>query len=222
MEIDQDQAAVILRETVGALSLFLAEDYIYDRLHDYVMERPDLAPHGEAIVGKGFGTIMASGLGTFVFVYPYERFKKILVRYPDERYDPSEAFGLDTQDIFEKEFPRSVVHVWGYDATNDKTSCFADCVRNSFAHAQSRFISEGRPTGVIELLNTRDGINPNFSVTMVSEDFWKLIQQALRSFLSEVVLPEPAGSDNFYPPLQRLLDRLPHAHPAGKLGTPWE
>lgn len=155
----------------------------------------------------------ARGSRYFVFVYPYERYKKIAVRYPDRHLDPSEAFGLNrysNQAQFRSDYPDAEILVWDDVAAHNKPSWFADCVRNSFAHAQTtRQPDRKERNEMVEMLNAPDGLTPNFQIKMRTTDFWKLIQQALKTFIRTVTAPSAEGKMfTLLQSLDFLLDEL--------------
>ncbi|KAF2152757.1 hypothetical protein K461DRAFT_152518 [Myriangium duriaei CBS 260.36] len=204
--ISQQEAKAMFNDAVGALAFRLAIGPIsraaVDTLQDSKAVVQPLSDSEASSAAQSLNNSTFSALGTFVFVYPYERYKKIASRYPDRRLDPSEAFHMNQytdRNTFARRFPRTVIHTWNPDA--GKPSWFADCVRNSFAHAQSRLVAEGGRVG-IEIINARDGLDPNFSITMDVSEFYQLVRDALQNIVATVV------EGGLYQPLIKMLADL--------------
>lgn len=167
--ISLNQANQFLDEAIGALALHLAEGEPIYAVQDFCCTKPALWDLQDRMENCARNATFAA-LGTFVFVYPYERYKKVLVRYPTLSIDPSEAFGLNqysSRSSFESSFPSSIIHEWKYDATRDRPAWFADCVRNSFAHAQTTLKADYKRSGsLVEMWNTKDGRTVDFHIEM--------------------------------------------------------
>jgi hypothetical protein len=78
-----------------------------------------------------------TSLGVHNFVLPYERYKK-LIRHDPTEPDPSAAFGFDTYSDstgteLSNDYPRTIIHTWE-PGDNQKTTWFADTIRNLFAY----------------------------------------------------------------------------------------
>lgn len=202
VRLNQDQAKDIFAEATGALGI-LAN---YQRVREVVLETEKLGP-GQYIdrelnilLSALFSTTVAS-FGTFSFVLVYERYKKECNRYPGRQLNPSEAFGLHIYtdhdgSALRERYPATIIDTWVPDP--NKPTWFADVLRNSFAHGQSKTKMEGDRLGV-ELTNTRDGHTLNFAIFMTQQDFGNLVASALRPFITAVV------DGGVYEPLSSLL-----------------
>ncbi|KAH0352694.1 hypothetical protein KCU83_g3355, partial [Aureobasidium melanogenum] len=203
IQIDHDEAAKMFEEAVGALALHITQGSVQEAVIT-ALSRPALHLNtGEQQSAvKSIVRADLALLGTCIFVYPYERYKKLVARHPDRNLDPSKAFGLDpytNRENFTRAFPHAIITTWVPDA--GRASWFADCVRNSLAHAQTVYVNEGSRT-VVQIWNARDGLDPNFDVTLEPNDFMRLVSSALTNFVRTIVV---GGAPQ---PLQKLLDDL--------------
>ncbi|KAK3724381.1 hypothetical protein LTR37_001005 [Vermiconidia calcicola] len=206
IQISQAEAADMFREAVGALTLQIAQAGTTQLIAQEIADSLDLDPEQTAMVGSLPHTQLAA-LGSFIFVYPYERYKKIARRYPDRHLDPSAAFGLNAYSSrrdFSRDYPHAVIHTWDFNNVVDRPSWFADCVRNSLAHAQTRYVTQAG-NSMVNIYNTRDGDTPNFDIMMRPHDLWKLMRTGLEMFVQTVVAPPAPGQPSSYPPIDLLV-----------------
>ncbi|KAF8579368.1 hypothetical protein K439DRAFT_406690 [Ramaria rubella] len=198
--LSQEETAVMFGEATGAWASALNVAAVQGLLAGL----NNLTPTERTVMESGFAASNAISLGINGFVYPYERYKKILRSYPDLVLDPSAAFGLDVfsdsrGEAFLDRYPSSVIQTWAPDRRPVPGTWFADVVRNSFAHGQTRIINlAGRPA--VNMFNTADGKNPNFDVSMIPQDFQNLMAIALRNFVSQLAW------GGMYQPLTRYLE----------------
>lgn len=202
--LNNEESAVMFKEITGTLGLECSYGRVAQVVYYHANDgraaplRPLLTPPQLNVVGQGLQDSVIASLGLFGFVYPYERYKKIANRYPDRDLDPSVAFGFgnfSNRATFQAAYPNAVIHTW---QPGPRNTWFADCVRNSFAHAQSTTVVEGHQL-MLSLVNATDGLDPNFVVSMLPMDFETLVKTGLRNFLQTVVY------GGVYQPLSLLL-----------------
>ncbi|KAF8249238.1 hypothetical protein K440DRAFT_660253 [Wilcoxina mikolae CBS 423.85] len=201
IKLNRKEATEILAESTGAFGIQVNYGDIADCINENTRDiHGNRLPDGErcSLLATLHSSTVAS-LGTFCFVFPYERYKKIAARYPGRNLNVGEAFGLERyndRDKFLEAYPQSVIDKWEVDPR--KKSWFADVVRNSFAHAQSQFVVQGDKRGVV-MVNARDGLDPDFSIFMSLPEFGHLIATALNKFIVTVV------EGGTHEPLTKLL-----------------
>ena len=205
--INQAQAKEMLAEITGAL----AENLDMGQLQDVIYHNTTGANNNNLpddqlrTITRGMTLASVSALGIFGFVYPYERYKKIAMHY---NLDASAAFGLDQFDDkahFLATYGSSVISTWNRPRPADPRAqgWFARCVRNSFAHGQSTVINHAGQLGVtLSNAPTDEPLNVNFDVVMTLQDFDKLLANALRTFITNVV------EGGTYQPLSTLIDKF--------------
>ena len=138
-----------------------------------------------------------STLGYSCYVSTWERYRKATQVDPTAFPEGSTIFGLDVysgprgQATFEHDFPLTMIDVWDF---GHQPYWFASVLRNALAHGQVNFPGNG-----VNLYNITQQGHKNFSITMQSAEFSKLIIRSLRSFMAQV---GPAGG---YAPLSDML-----------------
>lgn len=199
--LNSKEATEILAEATGAFGIQVNYGPVAERINENTRDiHGNRLPDGEnrsLLVALNSSTV--ASLGTFCFIIPYERYKKIAGRYPGRNLNVGEAFGLERyndREVFLKAYPESVIDKWEDDPR--KKSWFADVVRNSFAHAQSQLVVEAGKRGVV-MVNARDGLDPDFSIFMSLPEFGHLIATALNKFIATVV------EGGTHEPLTKLL-----------------
>lgn len=201
--LSQDEAAAMFKEALGALAVENCYSAIAQTIYEHTNDGRPPEPNPLTltqlnVVNRGFYEEVVAAQGLFAFVYPYERYKKVVNRYPDRHLDPSAAFDFATysrRDVFQAAFPSTVIHTWN---PGPRDTWFADCVRNSFAHAQSTTVIEASQL-MVSMVNAPDGLDPNFEISMPPRDFERLVKSGLQNFVHTVV------DGGIYEPLSTLL-----------------
>lgn len=98
--LNNEESTAMFKEITGALGVEYSYGSVAQVVYDHTNDgraaplRPLLTPPQLNVVGQGLQDSVIASLGIFGFVYPYERYKKIVNRYPDRDLDPNVAFGL--------------------------------------------------------------------------------------------------------------------------------
>ena len=165
-----------LRASAGTLDLSLEQkEYLSDRMHEYGL----------------------STLGYSCYVSRWERYRKATQVDRTAFPEGSTIFGLDVYSgaqgrvNFQRDFPLTMIDIW---ESKDDSFWFASVLRNALAHGQVNFPGNG-----VNLYNITNQGHKNFSITMQSAEFSKLIIDSLKSFMGRV---GPAGG---YAPLSDML-----------------
>lgn len=97
-------------------------------------------------------------------------------------------------------YPGTVVRTWNR-PPNATPGWFAACLRNSFAHAQSRWTTVGGASGIV-MWNATDPNTLNSDIFMTTDHFVDLVKTALQHCIAIVA---PGG---IYEPLTTLLNQI--------------
>ncbi|KAJ0117788.1 hypothetical protein J7T55_001988 [Diaporthe amygdali] len=208
VQVSQAEAEEYFKEALGTLAWWTNQSDLADSLiklpEDPRFQTNPFSDDEVRDIIRSLTPTLFNAIGVSVFVYPYERYKKKYFAARGTVDGASRAFAAatwSTQAAFAARFPQSTVQVWN--APGAGASWAADCVRNSFAHAQSSLVKVNNGTK-LEIWNSQTGerATANFRVLMDPNDFLLLVKDWTEAFLLN------ATALNHLEPLQKLLTQL--------------
>ncbi|CAN8099639.1 unnamed protein product [Discula destructiva] len=216
VQVSQVEAEEYFTEAVGTLTWWANQTVLADAAaalpDDDRFHTDPFAPEEVQHLVRNLTPALFNAVGVSVFVYPYERYKKkcFAVRGPGPEgiETASRAFAArtwSTRAAFEARFPNSTVLTWEV-PPKAKEGWAADCVRNSFAHAQSVFVQRGVDVQVslLEIWNSKSGEKEmaDFHLLMEPREFLVLVKDWTDAFVQN------ATELKYVQPMQKLLTQL--------------